>query len=86
MHTRTDTHKDTGGHTLDLRPRAPTLCKVRISLQASIPTLGMQDQFSDSLPCAINETETYAHAVIKQSWSDIPAACWVAAELRHLNV
>lgn len=89
LNTRTQaqtlTRTQVGTHSISGH-RAPTLCKVRIALQAFIPTLGMQDQFSDSLPCAINETETYAHAVIKQIWSDVPAACWVAAEIRHLNV
>lgn len=89
LNTRTQaqtlTRTQVGTHSISGH-RAPTLCKVRIALQAFIPTLGMQDQFSDSLPCAINKTETYAHAVIKQVWSDVPAACWVAAEIRHLNV
>lgn len=69
LNTRTQaqtlTRTQVGTHSISGH-RAPTLCKVRIALQAFIPTLGMQDQFSDSLPCAINETETYAHAVIKQ--------------------
>ena len=87
LHTHTHTHTHTHNGTCansssELLPYKQTSDS---SNWFSFP-LWILDPFGARLSCAINTIETYAPAAIKQIRNDIPAACWVAAEVRHLNV